>query len=161
MRYLSFFLLFYVIPAFVNAQAPNPKAPYQQYPVPPTFKLTLPDGKITTAKDLKKNKELIVFVFSVDCDHCKHLTEDVIKNIDKFKDKQVLMITPFGPDQMKQYYNHYKIGSYPAITMASEPTRSIMYFYDLQYFPGLYFYDKKGNLLDKHFEGTVKLQDLL
>lgn len=56
------------------------------------------------------------------------------------------MITPFRVDRMKEYYNEYKIGSYPNITMVSEPTRQIMYFYGLREFPGVYIYDKKRQL---------------
>ncbi|UYQ93724.1 redoxin domain-containing protein [Chitinophaga horti] len=161
MRFLSFLLLCCVIPALAMAQAPAEKYPYQQYPTPPPFKLTLPDGKMATANELGKNKEKIVLIFSVDCDHCKHLTQDVLKNISKFKDKQILMITPFGRERMVEYYKQYKIANYPGITMASEPTRQIMNFYGLQQFPGVYFYGKKGNLINKHFEGDVKASDLL
>lgn len=161
MRFLRFFLLSFLFPAFAMAQAASDKAAYQQYPQPPALKLTLPNGQVTTARELKKNKEMVVIVFSVDCDHCKHLTTDIIKNIDKFKNKQVLMITPFGPQPMAQYYSDFKIANYPTITMASEPTRQIMYFYNLKEFPGVYFYDKKGNLIEKHFEGGVTAADLL
>ncbi|MGN7995116.1 peroxiredoxin family protein [Chitinophaga sp. 22308] len=131
-----------------------------QYPVVPAFPLTLPDGHTITKNDLRKNEKTMVFVFSVDCDHCKHLTEEVLKNIDKFKNVQILMVTPFKVEQMKEYYDHYNIQKYPNIVMASEPTRQIMYFYDLHYFPGLYLYDKKQQFI-KGFEGTVKLDSLV
>jgi len=70
------------------------------------------------------------------------------------------MITPFKPDQMKAYYEQYKIKNYPNIIMASEPTRQIMYFYNMHYFPGLYVYNKKQTLV-KGFEGSAKLDQLL
>ncbi|GEP90091.1 hypothetical protein CTE07_17360 [Chitinophaga terrae (ex Kim and Jung 2007)] len=122
--------------------------------------MTLPDGHVITKNDLKKNVKTMVFVFSVDCDHCKHLTEEVTRNIDKFKNVQILMVTPFKVDQMKEYYEQYKIKNYPNIIMASEPTRQIMYFYDLRYFPGLFIYDKKQQLV-KGMEGDVKVDTLL
>lgn len=163
-RYLIFFCLI-VLPVMLSAQhkhdtAPEKdKPPYLEFPFIPAFKLTLPDGKVITKADLKKNTQTMVFIFSVDCDHCKQLTEDLLKNIDKFKKTQVLMITPFQVDQMKEYYNTYKIKNYPNITMVSEPTRQIMYFYNLHYFPGVFVYNKKQNFV-KGYEGTVKLQEL-
>lgn len=162
MRYL-FFVILGCLPAFLMAQTPantNTKPPYLQYPIIPSFPLSLVDGNTITKNDLKKNEKTMVFVFSVDCDHCKHLTEEVLKNIDKFKKTQILMVTPFKVDQMKEYYTQYKIQNYPNIIMASEPTRQIMYFYDLHYFPGLYIYDKKQQFV-KGFEGTAKLDSLL
>jgi peroxiredoxin len=166
MRYL-FFLWICCLPALVSAQSaqsaastPPVKAPYLQYPIIPAFPLTLPDGHVISKNDLKKNIKTLVFVFSVDCDHCKHLTGEILKNMDKFKDKQILMVTPFKVDQMKTYYDEFNIQNYPNIIMASEPTRQIMYFYDIKYFPGLFVYNKKHQLV-KGFEGEVKLDTLL
>jgi hypothetical protein len=163
-RYLILLCCF-CLPFILQAQTkktvsvPKEQPPYLQYPIVPTFPLTLPDGHVITKNDLKKNVKTIVFVFSVDCDHCKQLTEDMLKNIDKFKKTQILMVTPFQPEQMKVYYNNYNIKNYPNIIMASEPTRQIMYFYDLHYFPGVFVYDKKQQFV-KGFEGTVKLDQL-
>ncbi len=61
---------------------------------------------------------------------------------------------------MKTYYDEFKIQNYPNIIMASEPTRQIMYFYDIKYFPGLFVYNKKQQLV-KGFEGEVKLDTIL
>ncbi|QJB33595.1 redoxin domain-containing protein [Chitinophaga oryzae] len=157
------FLLFVLccVPMFLKAQNTTPSKPaYLQYPIIPAFPLTLPDGHTITKNDLRKNEKTMIFVFSVDCDHCKQLTEDMLKNMEKFKKTQILMITPFKVEQMKEYYDHYNIKKYPNIIMASEPTRQIMYFYDLHYFPGLYLYDKKQQFI-KGFEGTVKLDSLV
>ncbi len=160
MRYL-FLLLSICMPMLLKAQfnqAPT-KPSYLQYPIIPAFPLTLPDGHVITKKDLKKEKTM-VFVFSVECDHCKHLTEELLQNIDKFKNTQILMVTPFQVDQMKEYYNHYNIAKYPNIIMASEPTRQIMYFYDLKFFPGLYIYTAKDKFVHG-FEGTAKIDSLV
>lgn len=165
-RYL-FFLCLCCLPTVLPAQtqtsaattANKDKPPYLQYPFIPAFKFTLPDGHVFTKHDLKKNTKTMVFIFSVDCDHCKKLTEEVLQNIAKFKKTQILMITPFKQEQMKEYYNTYKIKDYPNIVMTSEPTRQIMYYYNLHYFPGLFVYDKKQKFV-KGFEGTVKLEQL-
>lgn len=162
MRYV-FFVIFCCLPVFLMAQttpSTPSKAPYLQYPIIPAFPLTLVDGHTITKNDLRRNEKTMVFIFSVDCDHCKQLTTEVLKNIDKFKKVQILMVTPFKVDKMKEYYDHFNIKNYPNVIMASEPTRQIMYFYDLHYFPGLYLYDKKQQFI-KGFEGTVKLDSLL
>ncbi|TWF37422.1 cytochrome oxidase Cu insertion factor (SCO1/SenC/PrrC family) [Chitinophaga polysaccharea] len=161
MRYV-FFAILSCLPVFLKAQTATPptKPAYLQYPIIPAFPLTLVDGHTITKNDLRKGEKTMLFIFSVDCDHCKHLTEDLLKNIDKFQKTQILMVTPFKVEQMKEYYDQYKIKNYPTITMASEPTRQIMYFYDLHYFPGLYIYNKKQQFV-KGFEGTAKIDSLL
>src|SRR5690606_33845551 len=161
MRYLLL-LCACAFPFLLHAQSSGQgkKAPYLQYPVIPAYQLTLPDGHTITKNDLRKNATTLVFIFSVECDHCKQLTEEMLKNMDQLKKTQILMITPFKPERMKEYYEQYKISRYPNIIMASEPTRQIMSFYDMHYFPGLYVYNKKQSLV-KGFEGTTTLKDVL
>jgi cytochrome oxidase Cu insertion factor (SCO1/SenC/PrrC family) len=159
-RYLIILCLCY-LPNFLHAQTtpPEDQPGYLKYPDLPAYQFTLPDNHVITKADLKKNVQTIMFIFSVECDHCKHLTEELLQNIDKFKKVQILMVTPFPVDRMKEYYDTYKIKNYPNIIMASEPTRAIMYFYNLHYFPGLFIYNKKQQFV-KGFEGTVKLDSL-
>ena len=160
MRYLLL-LCVCCLPFLSQAQSTGQKQPpYKQYPIIPAFPLTLPTGQVITKNDLKKNTNTLIFVFSVECDHCKQLTEEMLKNIQKLKKTQIVMITPFKVEQMKEYYNQYKIADYSNIIMASEPTRQIMYFYDMKYFPGVFVYNKKQQFV-KGFEGTVKLDQLL
>ncbi|RAI99758.1 cytochrome oxidase Cu insertion factor (SCO1/SenC/PrrC family) [Chitinophaga skermanii] len=133
---------------------------YRKYPTIPAFPLYTVDNKPFDKSRLKKNKPTVVFIFSVECDHCRIMTEEIQKNIAKFSNSQILMITPFKVDRMKEYYDEFKIGNYKNITMVSEPTRQIMRFYDLHYFPGVYIYDKKQSYT-KGWEGGVKLETLL
>ena len=35
----------------------------------------------------------MLMVFSPDCEHCQHETEEIIKNIDQFKKYQIVMAT--------------------------------------------------------------------
>lgn len=156
--------LFLCLPAMLKAQSNTNSTtavpPYKQYSIISPAPLTLYDGHIITKNDLPRNRPVIVFLFSVECDHCAHMTEEILRNIDKFKQATLLMVTPFKPDRMKAWYDQYNIGKYPGIIMAAEPTRQIVYYYDLENFPGVYIYDKKHKLV-ADYEGTVKLETLL
>jgi hypothetical protein len=59
-------------------------------------------------------------LFSPDCDHCKHETEELIKNIDKFKKIQIVMATPMPFDKMKEFYAHYDLQRFKNITMGRD-----------------------------------------
>ncbi|WP_126246809.1 peroxiredoxin family protein [Chitinophaga rhizosphaerae] len=137
-----------------------PLPPFKQYNFIAPFQLTAYTGQVFTKNDIPKGRPTMVFLFSVECDHCAHMTEDILKNIDKFKKSNILMVTPFKLERMKAWYDQYKIGNYPNIIMAAEPTRQIVYYYDLHNFPGVYLYNRKGQL-EADYEGTVKLDTVL
>lgn len=156
--------LFLLLPALLKAQSqPNNPAnipPFKQFSIISPHPMQLYSGMTFTKNDLPRNKPVIVFLFSVECEHCAHMTEDILKNIDKFGKTTLLMVTPFKLERMKAWYDQYNIGKYPNIIMAAEPTRQIVYYYDMHNFPGIYIYDKKHRLV-ADYEGTVKLDTLL
>lgn len=161
MKRLLFVCLLF-IPYFLQAQTIAQDIPaYERYPQLPSFAFTTPSGKVFTNKDLKKNKPVIIFLFSVDCEHCQHETKELTNNIERFKGSQILMITPFRHDAMTAYYNGYSIGRYSnIITMGTDSTRRLNMFFNQHYYPGIYIYNKKNQLV-YHHEGTAKIDSLV
>lgn len=134
---------------------------YLRFPTIPQFKLAkAADSTTFTREDLKKRVNTLFFIFSPDCNHCQYETEEIIKNIKKFKDAQIVMITYFPWDQMMPYYNRYKIANYPQITMGRDNNYFFPTFFNTRTFPSTYIYDKKGNF-KKSFDGAVKIEDIL
>lgn len=150
-----------LIPTFSFAQSVNSDQPlYLKYPTVPQFTITLPNGTSFTKANLA-HKPTLIIIFSVDCEYCKHETEELIKHIDEFKNDQIIMVTPFHVDDMTAYYKNYNIAHYPQITMGSDPQRWLTSsFFALRYFPGLYVYNKKQALV-YHFEGDQPVDTLL
>ena len=161
-KFLLFLSLLAVTSATSFAQENTEETPvYLRFPIIPQFKLAkATDSTSFTKDDLKKRVNTLFFIFSPDCNHCQHETEEIIKNIKKFKDAQIVMITYFPWDQMMLFYNQYKIGNYPQITMARDNNYYFPTFFKLKTFPSSYLYDKKGNF-KKSFEGAVKIEDIL
>lgn len=134
---------------------------YLRFPEVPPFAMTTPSGKVFANKDLKKNTPVMIFLFSVDCEHCQHQTQEITKNIARFKGSQIIMITPFGHDPMTAFYNGYGISHYPnVITMGTDSTRKLNMFYRQRFFPGIYIYSKNNKLV-YHHEGTTKIDTLV
>lgn len=158
-RLLAFCLL--LIPYMLQAQTNTDIPPYLRYPEVPPFTITTPSGKLFMNKDLKKHRPVMLFLFSVDCEHCQHETKAITDNIEKFKGTDIVMITPFGHDAMTAFYNGYGIGKYPkVITMGTDSTRRLNMFYRQAYFPGIYIYNKKNQLV-YHHEGTANIDTLV
>lgn len=155
-------ICFLFAPYLLQAQTTSGNIPpYVRYPELPSFTISMPSGKLFMNKDLKKNHPVMLFLFSVDCEHCQHETKAIVDNIDKFKGTEIVMITPFRHDAMTAFYNGYGIGRYPnIIKMGTDSTRRLNMFFQQAYFPGIYIYNKKNQLVYRH-EGTTNIDTLL
>lgn len=134
---------------------------YLRFPTIPQFTVyKAPDSSAFTREDLKKRTSTVFFIFSPDCEHCQYETEALTKNIKKFKNTQIVMITHFPYDEMMPFYKTYNIANYPQITMARDTRYFFPTFFKVENFPSIFVYDKKGDF-KKGFEGSVKLEDIL
>jgi thiol-disulfide isomerase/thioredoxin len=144
-----------------NQQENVTLAPYKRFPTVPPLKLLLLDStSYFTKNDLKKNKPVLIIVFNPDCEHCKHETEELIKNIDSLKNVQIIMATMMPFDLMKSFYENYDLQRFQNITVGKDVQYTLPSFYQMHFMPYLAMYDKKGNLLAT-FEGAMKIEDLI
>jgi thioredoxin-related protein len=136
-------------------------APYQRFPTIPPFNLLKVDSiSHFTKDDLKKNKPVLIILFNPDCDHCKHETEEIIKNIDELKDIQIIMSTNMPFDMMKTFYEKYDLEKFENIIVGRDFQFILPSFYQIKFMPYLAMYDKKGNLVTT-FQGSMKIDDLV
>ena len=134
---------------------------YIRFPNFPQFTIfKAPDSTAFTRDDLQKRKNTVLIIFSPDCSHCQHETEALTKNIDKFKNTQIVMVTYLPYDEMMKFYKVYKIAKYPQITMGRDTKFFFPVYYKVQNLPSIFVYDKKGEF-KKAFEGSVKIEDVL
>ena len=155
---LGLFLVF-----IVQAQTPNnaPEPPYLKNPGIPPFKLLEVDSVHFFTKDnLKKNHKVLIIFFSPECDHCKHQMKDILADFDKFKDIQIVMATYQPFDEMKTFYEYFRIGDHPNILIGRDEKFMLPPYYRMQSLPCLALYDKKGQFLKK-FEGNQKVDTIL
>jgi thiol-disulfide isomerase/thioredoxin len=143
------------------SQSDSTLPPYKRFPTVPPLKLLLLDStSYFTKNDLKKNKPVLIIVFNPDCEHCKHETEELIKNIDSLKNIQIVMATMNTIDLMKEFYEKYDLRRFPNITVGKDVQYTLAPFYQMHFMPYLAMYNKKGNLLAT-FEGSMKMEDLI
>jgi thioredoxin-related protein len=153
-------ILFFL--AGMAQSAPNTDIPpFKRFPTVPPFKILKVDSVTLFTKDqLAAKKPVLLILFSPDCDHCKHETEELIKNIDKFKKIQIVMATPMPFDKMKEFYTHYDLQRFKNITMGRDISFILPPFFNVRTLPFLAFYDKSGNLIDT-FEGSLPIEKVL
>jgi thioredoxin-related protein len=152
-----FFLLFNL-----QAQTAVPAVPaYVKNPdFPPIRLLEVDSVHYVTKSDIKKNRKVLLMFFSPECDHCKHQISDILAEFDQFKDIEIVMAT-FQPfDEMKNFYNYYRIGDHSNIRMGRDEKYFLPPYYKMQSLPYLALYNKKGQYIT-HFEGNQKVQTIL
>ncbi|HRO45039.1 thioredoxin-like domain-containing protein [Agriterribacter sp.] len=162
MRYLFILLVLCVCNKQSTAQHDTAKtAPlYTQYPLP-QFSILLTDSVTWyTKNDLPRKKKTVIMLFSPDCEHCKHETELIKKNISQFSGTQIVMVTPMPFAKMQEFYEHFELHKFKNITVGRDPKFFFSNYFKVHYLPFFAIYDKNYKLL-KTFEGSTKLEDLV
>ena len=142
-----------------NAQPIRDTLPaYKSIPTIPPFKLMLvPDSTAFTKYDLKKKKATMIIVFSPDCEHCIHATEDLLAHYDLFKKVQIVMATSLSYPHIQKFYKDFKLADYPNIKVGLDNSYFLGTFYDVHSFPAVFLYNKKG-IFKEFFDGSVKFE---
>lgn len=110
------------------------------------FKIRLTNGEGYTYEQLEKEKPVILVYFSPTCDHCKSLTEAMLKS-SKINNSQVVMISFEDIRQVKAFDDEYKISSRKNIKIGSEGyTFVVQKYYKIEHFPFVATFDKNRKL---------------
>ncbi len=153
---------FLLVTAAVFAQGESaPEPPYKRFPSYPPVKLMLPDSVSYYSKeDLPKKSPVMLMLFSPDCDHCQHETEQIIQNIDKFKGIQIVMTTMQPFDSMMAFRERNQLARFSNIVVAHDNKIFTPTFFNIRSLPFLAFYNRKKELISV-FEGTMKVEKML
>lgn len=144
------------------AQQTNVEQPvYLRFPTIPTFTVyKAPDSTAFTRENLKRKGPVIFFVFSPECGHCQRATQMITKNIEFFKNTEIVMVTYLPYNEMMDFYKKFQLSKFSNITVARDASFFFPTFYRIKNFPSYYIYDKKGNF-KKFLEGDVTMDDIL
>jgi thiol-disulfide isomerase/thioredoxin len=135
--------------------------PYQQIPIIPPFKIQMMDSTSWFSKaNLSNKKPTLIIYFSPDCGHCQLETEELISNIKALEKLQIVMTTSRPFEDVKNFYDYYKLSRFPTIKYGVDPTRFVVNFYKVATTPFSAYYDKKGNLV-KVYEKGIDWKELL
>jgi thioredoxin-related protein len=153
------FFIFYSGFSQTNASA-NKRPDYLSNPSIPAFTIyKAPDSTVFTNEDLKKKEATLLMIFSPECGHCQTETRELLKEINHFKNTQIVMVTWLPYTEMISFYHDFKIAEHPQITMGWDKKDFFLPYYHVQSYPELVVYDKKGNYV-KSFSGSINLQDV-
>ena len=146
MRSFCLVVLFVISCNALSAQVPaDTIPPYKQSPhVPPFTLIVAPDSTVFTKDNLKKKQETIIMIFSPDCSHCIHSTEDMLTHAALLKNVQIVMASPLDYGHISQFYKDMKLADYPNIRPGFDNGFFLGTFFDVHSYPAIFLYDKKG-----------------
>ncbi|MEO7922141.1 MAG: thioredoxin [Chitinophagaceae bacterium] len=143
------------------SQVDSIQAPYKKFPFFPPMKLLLPDSSTYYTKDdLPKKKPVMLMLFNPQCEHCQHETEELVRNIDQFKDIHIVLSTSMLFDSMMSFREKYKLAQFDNIVVGYDPGFFLITYYMLHNMPFLAFYNKKKELISV-FEGSLPIPAIL
>jgi thioredoxin-related protein len=157
--FLNLFFVFLTLGSYAQVDSITP--PYKRFPSLPPVQLLLSDSTtLYTKKDIPGNKQVLVMIFSPDCSHCQHETEEILAHKEQLKNVQILMVTFHPLWQMNEFVSHYKLKDQPNIIVGKDIYLLLPGFYALHNLPYHALYDKKGELL-KVFEGSMDFEKII
>ncbi len=149
------------IAATLFAQVDSVKHPYQKFPTYPPVRLLQTDSvSFYTKEDLPKKKPVMLVLFNPQCQHCQHEAEELTKNIDQFKDVQIVMATTMLFDSMMTFREKYKLADHPNIVVAQDTHFFLPSFFMIHNLPFHAFYNKKKELISV-FEGSMTIEKMV
>ena len=157
-----FLLLFAcLVGAAAIAQTDSTQPTYKRFPSVPPFKLLLQDSSSYFTKSMLAKKEpVLIMLFSPDCEHCQHESEEIIKNIDAFKKTQIVMATTRDFGKMVEFIRHYQLDRFDNITVGKDAAYMLPVYYDIRNLPFLAFYDKRHAFISV-FEGAMPIEKII
>ncbi|WP_169818777.1 TlpA family protein disulfide reductase [Niabella ginsenosidivorans] len=106
------------------------------------------DGTGFTYQQIEKNRPLLLIYFSPTCDHCKEFVAALLQNRNRWKDKQVVLISYEHIREVKAFADSYHLSAYPNIKIGSEGyTFVVQQYYQIQRFPFVALFSRQGKLI--------------
>lgn len=145
----------------VQETAPKePPPPYKKTLMIPNFELrNIVDSSLFTNANLDKTKRTIFIYFGPECGHCTVFTKKMMDSLDLFKNTQIIMVSSFGFDKIKKFYEENNIASCPFITMGQDKDYFFISHYGIRQFPSAYVYNKAGKFV-KAFVNDIEVKKL-
>jgi thiol-disulfide isomerase/thioredoxin len=135
--------------------------PYKRFPTLPPFQILLSDSaSMFTKAQLPAGKPVLFVLFSPECSHCQHETEELIAHRDELKDVEIVMITMHPLWMMKDFISTYGLAQYPNFIVGKDIYFIMPSFYNIHNLPYLAMYNKKGDLI-MGFEGSMDINKLI
>lgn len=116
----------------------------------PSLRFSHLNGVSFSNKDLITSTNTILINFNTTCDLCKHEAESVIKNLNQFKEAQILFISPESVPVIKKFAADNKLLNQPKVQVLHDPSDSFTHQLGATAYPYILIYGKDDKLIKRH-----------
>lgn len=126
----------------------------------PPFELKTTFGETFTNKDLKASLPVVFFYFNSECDFCQVEIQDVLQNIKKFENIQLVFVSFESIQNIILFQVTYKLDIYDNVIFLSDYKNNFSETFGVKGLPSSLVYNKNGKLVSKN-NGAVSVDYLL
>lgn len=127
----------------------------------PQFSFNTINNGAFTKQNIHDTLGNVIFqLFSPDCEHCQYMAQSIVKNKEKLKDEEIIMVTPFGDSSsVKKFALNYGLNSLSNVHLLLDTHADFFKIFGSSLVPSFYVY--KNNKLIKSIKGETKIENLL
>ncbi|MCF6278920.1 MAG: thioredoxin family protein [Flavobacteriaceae bacterium] len=124
----------------------------------PYFSFATLDRKPFVKNSLDTVRTKLFFYFNSECDHCQKQGKWLSKEIDVFKDLEMIFISYEQKDAIREYRDKYSF-TQENITFVEDYRLTFSNLFGAETFPSILIYSKKGKLI-KSFKEETKVSEI-
>jgi thioredoxin-related protein len=146
---LSLCALLFMAVTWISCQEEKPqilKTGMEGKPLP-AFTIQLLDStSYINTEDLPKGKNLVLFYFSPTCPYCRAQMRDMLNNIERFKDKELCILTREDLTSTNAFASYFKLNGMENVIVGRDTGSVVAKTYRLRTVPFTAYFDKNKQL---------------
>jgi thiol-disulfide isomerase/thioredoxin len=125
------------------------------------FNILLPDSATYfNTTGLPAGRKTVLFYYSPTCPYCRAQMREIVNNIERYKDVQLLVITGADFKSMKGFNTYFKLENYPNVITGIDTGNVMVKVYQAYGVPFTAFFDQRKRMIAA-YSGRITGRTLL
>jgi hypothetical protein len=123
----------------------------------PVFKANSPDSTLIS---LQQKTPTAIIYFNTDCDHCQYEATQIKKNILKFRNAQILMLSIEPLTNIRTFITKYRLENLDNLRVGQISGKTAVETFGFKSVPHILIYNAESQLV-KEYKGETKIEAIL
>lgn len=126
------------------------------------FNILLSDSTtyFNTTTSLRAGRKTVLFYYSPTCPYCRAQMREIVNNIERYKNVQLLVITGADFKSMKDFNTYFKLENYPNVITGIDTGNVMVKVYQAYGVPFTAFFDEQQRMIAA-YSGRITGRTLL
>ncbi|PHS51257.1 MAG: redoxin [Lutibacter sp.] len=126
----------------------------------PKFSFLTLEGKVFTSKNLAKDTYKLFVYFNSECEYCQTEALQISKNLEEFKDTQLIFVSFEPVKSIKQFSINFNLQDKKKVLFLQDKKVEFAEIFDAKSIPFMLLYAKNNQLI-KIYKGATKVERIL